>query len=135
MPVKKIDGLSSTSTSDSRASNCSLRLRVNFGQACAPGMIGASAAIIWQPLHTPSAKVSVRREEGGELLGQRRVEQDRARPALAGAERVAVAEAAAGDEALELVEPRAAGLQVAHVHVEGVEAGLRPSRSSSRRAS
>ena len=64
-------------------------------------------------------------EEGRELLGQHRVEEDRARPALAGAQRVAVAEAAAGDEALELVEPRAAGLQVAHVHVEGVEAGLR----------
>jgi hypothetical protein len=60
MPVKKIDGLSSTSTSDSRASNCSLRLRVNLGQCWAPGMMGASAAIIWQPLHTPSAKVSPR---------------------------------------------------------------------------
>jgi hypothetical protein len=58
MPVKKIDGLSSTSTRLKRASNCSLLLRVNFGQASAPGMIGASAAIIWQPLHTPSAKVS-----------------------------------------------------------------------------
>ena len=32
---------SSTSTSDSRASNCSLLLRVNFGQACAPGIIAA----------------------------------------------------------------------------------------------
>jgi hypothetical protein len=29
MPVKKIDGLSSTSTRRQRASNCSLRLRVN----------------------------------------------------------------------------------------------------------
>ena len=60
MPAKKIDGLSSTSTSDSRASNCSLLLRVNLGHASAPGIIGASAAIIWQPLHTPSAKVSRR---------------------------------------------------------------------------
>ena len=86
--------------------------------------MSASAAIIWQPLQTPSAKVSVRREEGRELLGELRVEEDRARPALAGAERVAVAEAAAGDEALESVEPRAAGLQVGHVDVVGVEAGL-----------
>ena len=61
------------------------------------------------------------------------LKQDRARPAFAGAERVAVAEAAAGDEALELVEPRAAGLQVGHVDVVGVEAGLGPSRSSARR--
>ncbi len=47
----------------SRASNCSLRLRVNFGQACAPGIIGASAAIIWQPLQTPRASVSGRRKK------------------------------------------------------------------------
>ena len=46
MPVKNRLGLASTSTIDSRASNCSLRLRVNFGQADAPGMIGANAAII-----------------------------------------------------------------------------------------
>ena len=46
MPEKKIDGLSSTSTSDSLASNCSLRLRVNRGHASAPGMWSANAAII-----------------------------------------------------------------------------------------
>ena len=63
-------------------------------------MMAASAAIIWQPLQTPSAKVSGAVEEGRELVGQLRVEQDRAGPAFAGAERVAVAEAAAGDEAL-----------------------------------
>ena len=33
-------------------------LRVNLGQASAPGIIGDSAAIIWQPLQTPSASVS-----------------------------------------------------------------------------
>ena len=102
MPPKKIDGDRSTSTSDSRASNCSLWLRVKRGQASAPGMIAASAAIIWQPLQTPSAKRVAAREEGRELVGELRVEEDRARPAFAGAERVAVAEAAAGDEALEL---------------------------------
>jgi hypothetical protein len=48
----------------------------------------------------------------------------RARPADAGAQRVAVAEAAAGHHALEVVQPRTAGLQVGHVHVEGLEAGL-----------
>ena len=60
MPWKNSEGLSSTSTSDRRASNCSLLLRVNLGQCCAPGMMGDSAAIIWQPLHTPSAKLSGR---------------------------------------------------------------------------
>ena len=60
MPLKNRLGLSSTSTNDSRASNRSLLLRVNLGHACAPGMMGLSAAIIWQPLHTPSANVSCR---------------------------------------------------------------------------
>ncbi|CFW30777.1 Uncharacterised protein [Bordetella pertussis] len=35
-------------------------MRVKRGQCSAPGIMGASAAIIWQPLHTPSAKVSGR---------------------------------------------------------------------------
>jgi hypothetical protein len=49
-------------------------------------------------LHTPSAEGVGAAEEGGELLGQHRVEQDAAGPALAGAQRVAVAEAAAGHQ-------------------------------------
>ena len=84
MPAKNTTALSSTSTSDSRASNCSLRLRVNFGQACAPGMIGASAAIIWQPLHTPSAKVSPRSKKAANCsasAGLNRI--DRAQPSPA----------------------------------------------------
>jgi hypothetical protein len=40
-----------------RASNCSLWLRVKRGQASAPGMMGASAASIWQPLHTQRQRV------------------------------------------------------------------------------
>ena len=55
MSAKKIDGDGSTSTRLRRASNCSLRLRVKRGQASAPGIMSASAAIIWQPLQTPSA--------------------------------------------------------------------------------
>ncbi len=57
MPASHSDGLASTSTRLRRASNCSLALRTNSGQAWAPGMIGASAAIIWQPLQTPSVSV------------------------------------------------------------------------------
>ncbi len=60
MPLKNSDGDAGTSTIASRASYCSERLRVKRGQAWAPGIIGASAASIWQPLHTPSAKVSLR---------------------------------------------------------------------------
>ncbi|MNR25889.1 hypothetical protein D3C85_1430620 [compost metagenome] len=60
MPAKKIDGDCSTCTVTKRASYCSDWLRVNFGQALAPGMIGARLLSIWQPLQTPSAKVSWR---------------------------------------------------------------------------
>src|SRR4029079_11310151 len=48
------------------------------------------------------------REELGELLAQLGIEQDRFRPALAGAEHVAVREAAAHHEAAELRERGAA---------------------------
>ena len=64
-------------------------------------------------------------KKGCELVHQHRVEQDRPGPTLACAQRVAIAEAAAGHQALELVQTGAAGLQVAHVDVEAVETGLR----------
>ena len=60
MPWKNSEGLSSTSTRLRRASKRVLWLCVNLGQSCAPGMIGLNAASIWQPLHTPRAKVSSR---------------------------------------------------------------------------
>ena len=63
-------------------------------------------------------------EEGLELVGQHRVESDRARPANARAQRVAVAEAAAGDDADEVFQVRPAGLQVGHVDVKGVKTGF-----------
>ena len=79
------------------------RLRVKRGQACGAGDdVGDSAASIWQPLQTPSAKVSARPKKVSNCSASCGLNSDRARPALAGAERVAVAEAAAGDEALEL---------------------------------
>ena len=84
MPVKKIDGLGSTSTSDSRASNCSLRLRVKRGQASAPGISVASAAIIWQPLHTPRAKVSLRAKKAANCADScslKRIERAQPSPA------------------------------------------------------
>ena len=63
-------------------------------------------------------------EELLELRGQAVVEGDGARPADAGAQSVAVAEAAAGHHAGEVLQLRAAALQVGHVHVHRVEAGL-----------
>ena len=60
MPVKKSDGLGRISTVTRRASNCSDVFFTKRGQASAPGINSFSAAIIWQPLHTPNAKVSGR---------------------------------------------------------------------------
>ncbi len=93
------------------------------GQASAPGIRSFNALIIWQPLQTPSAKVSVTAEEGRELVARARIEQDRPRPALAGTEHVAVGETAAGDGALEPGERNAAGKDVAHVHIDCGKAG------------
>ena len=60
MPRRKIDGEGTISTRERRASNCSERLRTKRGQCAAPGTSSFSAAIIWQPLQAPSAKVSLR---------------------------------------------------------------------------
>jgi hypothetical protein len=60
MPEKKSDGLSRISMVDSLASNCSDVFFTKRGQASAPGTSSFSAAIIWQPLHTPRANVSGR---------------------------------------------------------------------------
>ncbi|ABM42454.1 conserved hypothetical protein [Acidovorax sp. JS42] len=64
------------------------------------------------------------REELLELGGQALVEHDGARPADARAQRVAVAEAAAGHHASKLRQVGTAGLQVGHVYVERLEARL-----------
>jgi hypothetical protein len=61
-------------------------------------MISFSADIIWQPLHTPSEKVSARAKKASNSSRARGVEQDALGPALAGAEHVAVGEAAAGHQ-------------------------------------
>ena len=62
MPAKKSEFVAAISTIDSRPSNCSERFRRKRGQCAAPGISSASAASIWQPLHTPSVKRSCRRE-------------------------------------------------------------------------
>jgi hypothetical protein len=63
-------GDSSTSTIDRRASKRSLWLVVKRGQASAPGMMSASSANIWQPLHTPRPKVSSRPKKALNCSGQ-----------------------------------------------------------------
>ena len=45
---------------DRRASKRLLWFCVKRGQSWAPGMMSASSANIWQPLHTPRPKVSLR---------------------------------------------------------------------------
>jgi hypothetical protein len=128
MPASSTEGVSSTSTSASLASNCSERLRTKCGQWPAPGISSRRFASIWQPLQTPSAKCLFAVEEGLELLARPRVEQDRLGPAGAGAQDVAVAEAAAGREPVEAGEVRTPGDDVGHVHVDAVEAGAMEGR-------
>ncbi len=60
MPANSTAGESRISTRLKRPSNCSPRLRTKRGQCSVPGTSCFSAAIIWQPLHTPSVKVSAR---------------------------------------------------------------------------
>ena len=88
MSRRKIDGFCGICTIATRASNCSDRLRTNRGQRSAPGMISYRFDIIWQPLHTPSAKLSLRVKNA--LNSSRAgIEEDGLGPALAGAEHVA----------------------------------------------
>ena len=63
MPRKNSDGVASTSSMTSRASNCSEALRTKCGQWAVPGMISCRLLIIWQPLQTPSANVSGREKK------------------------------------------------------------------------
>ena len=59
-----------------------------------------------------------------ELIGQSWIESDAARPANACAQRVAIAEATASDQAFEVGQVGAARLQVGHVHVVRLETGF-----------
>ena len=82
-----------------RASNCSERLRTKCGQFSVPGISSCRLLIIWQPLHTPRAKLSLR-SKNARNRPRAGIEQNRLGPALASAEHVAVGEAAAGDDTL-----------------------------------
>ena len=60
MPASSTEWQRSTSTSEKRASNCSLRFCTKRGHVSLPGIRLLSAANIWQPLQMPSAKLSAR---------------------------------------------------------------------------
>ena len=124
MPAKKIDGESRISVITKRASNCSTLLRRKAGQCSAPGMMDFRALIIWQPLQTPRAKVSLRLKKAANSSRHAVVHQDGPRPAEAGAEHVTIGKAATGDQTLEILETDAAGQNVAHMHVDRGKAGL-----------
>ena len=123
MSRRSTEGLGSIRTVARRASNRSERLRTKRGQRSAPGISALRLDIIWQPLHTPRAKVSGRAKKAGEQLARARVQQDRLGPALAGAEHVAVGEAAAGGQAAHVAQVGPPLEDVAHVHVDRLEAG------------
>ncbi|MNP61628.1 hypothetical protein D3C76_1568350 [compost metagenome] len=60
MPCRKIEFDSWICTMATRASNCSERLRTKCGQNSLPGISSCRLDIIWQPLHTPRVKLSLR---------------------------------------------------------------------------
>ena len=123
MSAKKSDGDSGISTCTSRPSNCSDTLRSKRGQSRAPGMIERRRLIIWQPLHTPSAKLSLRAKNATNIsasVGLWRIVFAQPPP---GPEHVAIREAAARDETLEVGQRLARIDQVGHVHVDRREPG------------
>ena len=60
-------------------------------------------------------------EEGFELITDAVVEQNRLRPTFTSAKHIAVREAAAGHQRLEVTQADTSAQQVAHVHIDGVE--------------
>src|SRR6218665_1953332 len=102
MACRKRVGDSVTCTSDRRDSKRWLWLAVKRGQCCAPGMMSASSANIWQPLHTPRPKVSPAEKKSQNRPPRGGLEAGAAPPAEAGPRRVAVADPAAGHQALEV---------------------------------
>ena len=62
-------------------------------------------------------------EKQPELFARARVEQDRFRPALSGAQYIAVGKSPAGNEALETRERDPSGNDIRHMNIDGLEAG------------
>ena len=60
IPERNIEFDTSTLTKLNLPSNCSDRLRTKRGHCSAPGINSRNKDTIWQPLQTPSVKVSAR---------------------------------------------------------------------------
>ena len=106
-----------------RASNCSERLRTKCGQCVAAGNELVQVAHHLAAVADAQRESVAAREESRKLVARPGVEQDRFGPAFAGAQHVAIGKSAARGKALEVRQRHAAGDDVAHVHVERVEAG------------
>ena len=119
MPSSTTDGELRISTIVKRASYCSLRLRHEARPQLRAGNEALQRREHLAAVAEAEREAVVAREEAHELVAHGLVEQNGFRPALARAEHVAVGEAAAGDDALELL--RASG-------------GRRAGRSCARRA-
>ena len=89
---------------------------------CARDNLGKVADHLTAVAHAQCQRVRIGKE-GGKLVAQSRVEQNRFRPAFACTEYVAVAEAAARRQHFEVGKVDAACHQVGHMHVVGIESG------------
>src|SRR5690606_40949725 len=66
------------------SSNCSERLRTKRGHRSVPGISSCRLLIIWQPLHTPRAKLSLRAKKALKLSRARALNRiDLAQPSPA----------------------------------------------------
>ena len=122
MPRSSTEVEGRISTADSRASNWPERLPVKRGQPSAPGdQLGQQRQHLAAVADAEGEGLPPG-EEVFEHAPQAVVEEDGARPAGAGAEDVAVAEAAAGGQAGEPGQVGAPVDEVGHGHVHGAAA-------------
>ncbi len=123
MPSSSRDGLCVTST-EAKARFKAVRLVAHKArpQVAARDQLAQVGHHLTAVAHAERQRLRTM-EEGRELIAHALVEQNRLRPALARAQHVAVGEAAAGYQGMEIAQTGPAGQQVAHMHVDGVKAG------------
>ncbi len=123
MPAKNSDGLCGTSTIARARFELLGAVAHEMRPVLRAGDQRAQIAHHLAAVADPEREGIAAPEERFELVARARVEQDGLGPALARAQHIAVGEAAAGREALEVLQAHAPGDDVAHVHVDRLEAG------------
>ena len=115
---KKTESLSRTSTITTRDSNWPDSFAEKFGQCSAPGINSLRDAIIWQPLHTPSAKYLLLGRKMPRTVHASETQTEWTLPNPAPhPEHPPKRETAARGEALKHVKMLSPGLKIRHRHI------------------